>query len=574
MGVLKYLKSYSKDIFIVILTMFINVLGVLYIPRITVNLLDIGVINGDIPYIIKQGIFMLFVALGSSAFMVISVKYSTYVATAFAADIREAIFKKVQNISITQFEKIGSSSMIIRSTDDINQIQNLTRMGLRMMLRAPLMFLGGIIMALTTNKKLATVFLVSLPITLLLLGVFGRRLMPLMTKLRKGIDSINKIFRQRLSGIRVIRAFNKEKYEEEIFSQSNRDYIELFEMAGSYQAVFIASLNLIMNLTLVGIVFFGSRMILNSEMLPGELLGFIQYANNIMMSFLMLSMIFIQIPRAQAAINRVDEVLNLEEDVNYQGTKILEDITCIEFKNVCFKYPGSDKYTLKNISFYAEKGEVVGIIGATGSGKTTIANLLVRFYDIDEGQILINKVDIKEYEIHSLRENIGYTEQKASLISGTVTTNVAMGERTKPLLDMENALDIAQADFILEGEGGVEQTVAQRGRNFSGGQKQRISIARAIFKDPSLYLIDDSFSALDYKTERQLRKELYEKSSESVMIVITQRATVAAESDFILLLDNGEMIGKGTHEELKESSQEYREILISQDFQEEGDVVV
>lgn len=573
MGIFKYLKSYSKEIFIVILTLFINVLGVLYIPRITVKLLDIGVVNGDIPYIIKQGIFMLFVALVSSGFMVISVKYSTYVATAFAADIREAMFKKVQNISITQFEKIGSSSMIIRSTDDINQIQNLTRLGLRMMMRAPLMFIGGIIMALTTNKKLALVFLVSLPITLVILAIFATKLVPVMTKLRKAIDNINKVFRQRLSGIKVIRAFNKEKYEEKVFSQRNKDYIELFEMVGSYQAVFIASLNLIMNLTLVAIVFYGSKMILNSEMLPGELLGFIQYANNIMMSFLMLSMIFIQIPRAKAAINRINEVLFLEEDTNYQGTKILKDIDCIEFKNVCFKYPGSEKYTLKNISFYAQKGEVVGIIGATGSGKTTIANLLVRFYDVDEGQILINNVDIKEYEIHSLRENIGYTEQKASLISGTVTTNVAMGDKNKPLMEMENALDIAQADFILESDSGLEHTVAQRGRNFSGGQKQRISIARAIYKDPSLYLIDDSFSALDYKTEKQLRKELYGKSSETVMIVITQRATVAVESDFIILLDNGEMISKGTHEELKESSQEYREILESQDF-EEGDIVV
>lgn len=568
MKVFNYLKPYWKEIILVVITLFINVLGVLFIPRITVNIIDIGVTNGDVPYIIRQGALMLIVAFLSSLFMVISIRFSTKVATGFASDLREEMFRKVQNISITQFDELGTASMIVRSTDDITQIQNLTRMGLRMMLRAPLMFIGGIIMAVSTNPRLSLVFLVSLPITMVLIGIFGTKLIPIMNKLRISLDNINKIFRQRLTGIRVIRAFDREEYEQGVFSNYNKEYTGIYEITGKYQSIFVPTLGLIMSLTLVGIIFYGSRLIVAGQMQVGEILGFIQYANNIMMSFLMLSMIFLQIPRAQASIRRINEVLDMKEDIENKGTIVLEDIECIEFKNVCFKYPGSNNYSLKNVSFYANKGDVIGIIGATGSGKTTIANLLVRFYEVEEGQILINRRDIKEYDLHSLREQIGYTEQKADLIAGTVTSNVAMGEDNAYGMAIEDALEVAQACFVFERDAGLESSVEQRGRNFSGGQKQRISIARAIYKDPSLYLIDDSFSALDYKTEKELRARLYDRIEDSIMLVITQRATVAADSKFIILLDNGEMIGKGTHDELKEKSQEYREILESQDFEE------
>lgn len=568
MKVFNYLKPYWKEIIIVVITLFINVLGVLFIPRITVNIIDVGVANGDVPYIIRQGVVMLLVALLSSLFMVISIRYSTKVATGFASDLREVMFKKVQNISIAQFEKLGTPSMIVRSTDDITQIQNMTRMGLRMMLRAPLMFIGGVFMAITTNPRLSMVFLVSLPITMGLIAIFGTKLIPIMNKLRIGLDGINRVFRQRLTGIRVIRAFDREEYEQNVFSKYNKDYTDIYEITGRYQSVLAPGIRLIMSLTLVSIIYFGSLLILEGQMQVGEILGFIQYAQNIMMSFLMLSMIFLQIPRAQASLNRINEVLDLEEDIENTGKIILEDIECIEFKNVCFKYPDSNSYSLKDVSFFANKGDVIGIIGATGSGKTTIANLLVRFYEVEEGQILINRRDIKEYELQSLREQIGYAEQKADLIAGTVCTNVAMAGKKPHEMEIEDALEIAQAKFVFERESGLGSSVEQRGKNFSGGQKQRISIARAIYKDPSLYLIDDSFSALDYKTEKELREQLYETIEDKIMLVITQRATVAADSNFIILLENGEMIGKGTHDELKDKSKEYREILESQDFSE------
>lgn len=567
MKIFKHLKPYWFKIVIVIITLFLNVLGVLFIPRLTVSIIDYGVANGDIPYILRQGGIMLLVAFLSSLFMVISVKNSTEIAASFAADLRKLVFVKVQGISISQYEQFGAASLIVRSTDDITQVQTLTRMGLRMMLRAPLMFIGGIIMAISTNLELSMVFLASLPITMIAIGFFAVKLVPIVGRVRLGLDNINKIFRQRLNGIKVIRAFDKEIYEEGVFDKYNKEYTDVFDLAGRYQALFGPMLSFIMNITLVAIIYFGSRLIMTGSMRIGEIVGFLQYANSIMMSFLFLSMIFIQIPRAQASINRINDVLNLKEDILEDGDEILEDIQTLEFKNVCFKYPSSKNYALKDVSFKAKKGDIVGVIGSTGSGKTTLANLLVRFYDIDEGEILINGINIKNYDIHSLRDNIGYTEQKPSLIAGTVHDNVSMGMDQRDTLNMEDALEIAQADFILERETGIHSDVAQRGGNFSGGQKQRISIARAVYKNPSLYLIDDSFSALDYKTEKELRKKLYSEIKDNIMIVITQRATVAHDSDTIVLLNNGEMIGIGNHEELKEQSLEYREILESQDFE-------
>lgn len=567
MIIFRKLLAYWKEISIVIFSLFLNVIGILLIPRITVDIINKGVAKGDINFIIRQGGLMLLVAFLSSLFMVISVKYSTRVATSFASDLRSDLFQKVQKISIHQFEKIGAASLIVRTTDDIAQIQNVTKISLRLMLRAPLMFVGGIIMALSTNLRLSTVFLVSLPITMVGIWLFTSRMFPVSKKVRDSLDNINKTFRQRLTGIRVIRAFDKEIKEEEAFSKDNGEYTRLFKLTGDYVAIFGPSIGLIMNLTLVAILYFGSKLIIINMMQVGDLIGFIQYANNIMFSFLFISMLIAQIPRAMAAINRVVEVLNLEPEILNNGKELLGKIESLEFRNVSFSYPDSRACALKNISFKAKKGDVIGIIGSTGSGKTTLANLLVRFYEPTEGEILINNKNIKDYDIHSLREKIGYTEQKPSLIAGTISKNVKMGLDKNLDMELLDALSVAQADFVLDREEGLEAEVAQKGKNFSGGQKQRISIARAIYKKPELYLIDDSFSALDYKTERALRQELFQNTSGTIMLVITQRAAVVCQSDAIVLLDNGQMLDKGSHKELKERSLEYREILESQDFE-------
>lgn len=567
MKLFNYLKPYWKKIIIIVITLFLNVIGVLLIPRLTVQIIDVGVTNGDITYIIRQGAIMLLVAFLSSLFMVISAKISTDVAANFGADLREVTFTKAQTLSLSQFEKFGAASLIVRSTDDIKQVQNLVRMGLRMMLRAPLMFIGGIIMAISTNYRLAMVFLISLPLTLLAVFIFAKKLVPIATKVRIGLDNINKIFRQRLNGIRVIRAFDKEIYEESNFDTYNEEYTDVFDLSGRYMAVFSPTISFLMNMTLVGIIFYGSILVIRGSMLVGEIVGFLQYANNIMHSVLFIGMIFVQIPRAQASLNRINEILDIKPDIIRDGKLELSDIETLEFKDVCFKYPRSKNYSLKNVSFKANKGQVIGIIGSTGSGKTTLANLLVRFYDLTEGEILINGVSIKDYDIRSLRSQIGYTEQKPSLIAGKIDENIIMGlEENHERL--EKSLEISQAEFVLEDEEKEKGKVDQRGGNFSGGQKQRLSIARAIYKDPSLYLIDDSFSALDYRTEKNLRQDLYDEIQDKIMVIITQRATVTHDSDLIILLENGDMIGKGTHKELKESSKEYREILESQDFEE------
>lgn len=331
---LKNLKKYTKEIIIVVITLFLNVIGVLTLPRLTVGLIDVGVATGDFQFILKQGALMIVIALISSLMMVISAYYSTYVATGFSADTRDQVFKKVENISITQYEKIGASSLITRSTDDIAQIQQLVQMGLRMMLRAPFMFIGGIIMAMNTNMRLTIVFLIALPIITVVIGLFGARIFPLMVTLRKTLDNINKVFRERLSGIRVIRAFDKEDYEERDFSVANEDYITVFRNASKLEALFRPTLMLIMNLVLVGIIYYGSRLMLINQMEVGQMVGYIQYANNIMMSFMMLSMIFIQIPRSKASIERLTEVIDLPNDDVEEGGATLDRINSVEFKDV------------------------------------------------------------------------------------------------------------------------------------------------------------------------------------------------------------------------------------------------
>lgn len=569
MKLLKNLKKYTKEIIIVVITLFLNVIGVLTLPRLTVGLIDVGVATGDFQFILKQGALMIVIALISSLMMVISAYYSTYVATGFSADTRDQVFKKVENISITQYEKIGASSLITRSTDDIAQIQQLVQMGLRMMLRAPFMFIGGIIMAMNTNMRLTIVFLIALPIITVVIGLFGARIFPLMVTLRKTLDNINKVFRERLSGIRVIRAFDKEDYEERDFSVANEDYITVFRNASKLEALFRPTLMLIMNLVLVGIIYYGSRLMLINQMEVGQMVGYIQYANNIMMSFMMLSMIFIQIPRSKASIERLTEVIDLPNDDVEEGGATLDRINSVEFKDVCFRYDEAPIDAICGINFKISKGETLGIIGGTGSGKSTVANLLVRFYDTTRGEILVNGQNIESYDITSLRKNIGYVEQKTNLISGTISSNILMGRELNED-KLKKSLEVAQAEFAFNEKDGLDSEVAQRGKNFSGGQKQRLAIARAIYKDPSLYVIDDSFSALDFKTERALRSEFREIAKDAIKIIISQRASIIADSDKIMVLDKGKIVGYGTHEELKGTSTEYMDILESQDYEVSG----
>lgn len=569
MKLLKNLKKYTKEIIIVVITLFLNVIGVLTLPRLTVGLIDVGVATGDFQFILKQGALMIVIALISSLMMVISAYYSTYVATGFSADTRDQVFKKVENISITQYEKIGASSLITRSTDDIAQIQQLVQMGLRMMLRAPFMFIGGIIMAMNTNMRLTIVFLIALPIITVVIGLFGARIFPLMVTLRKTLDNINKVFRERLSGIRVIRAFDKEDYEERDFSVANEDYITVFRNASKLEALFRPTLMLVMNLVLVGIIYYGSRLMLINQMEVGQMVGYIQYANNIMMSFMMLSMIFIQIPRSKASIERLTEVIDLPNDDVEEGGATLDRINSVEFKDVCFRYDEAPIDAICGINFKISKGETLGIIGGTGSGKSTVANLLVRFYDTTRGEILVNGQNIESYDITSLRKNIGYVEQKTNLISGTISSNILMGRELNED-KLKKSLEVAQAEFAFNEKDGLDSEVAQRGKNFSGGQKQRLAIARAIYKDPSLYVIDDSFSALDFKTERALRSDFREIAKDAIKIIISQRASIIADSDKIMVLDKGKIVGYGTHEELKGTSTEYMDILESQDYEVSG----
>ena len=563
MKILEYLKPYIKEIIIVVATMFLNVLGTLFIPRLTSNIIDIGVPAGDISYILKQGMIMGISAIIAVISMVVSINYSTYTAVNMGGDIRRDMFIQFEKMSIDQLDSIGPSSLITRSTDDILQLQNLVRISLRMLLRGPLMLIGAVVMAYNTSRELSRLFIYFLPVLLLVMVLFGKKLYPLMIKTRKLLDSINREFRERLTGIKIIRAFDKEEYEEELFNSTNEKYTQVYKDTSKLGAIMRSIIPVLMNLLTLLLLYLGSLMIVEGQIGPGALIAFISYSMNVFFSFMMISMIFMQIPRAQASVTRINEVLDMEVEESIDEGVELEDIYKLEIKDLYFKYPGTRSCILQGVNFSVNKGDTLAIIGPTGSGKSTLARLLMGFYEPTDGNILINDRDISEYSLKSLRSQIGYAEQKAALISGTVGSNVTMGiEKSEELL--WESLSIAQAEFVEE----VSDEISQRGQNLSGGQQQRISIARSIYKEPSMYLIDDAFSALDYRTERKLRSELLEKEDGKINIIITQRAAVAETADEILVLDNGKVAGLGKHDDLIKESDVYRSILESQDYYE------
>lgn len=567
MEIFKGLKKYLPKIILTLVTLFINVLSVLYIPRLSVDLIDTGVASGDMDYIINTGLKMIIVTIIGSLSMVISARNSTFVAASFAADLRSDLFKKIENLSVYDFDKIGASSLIVRMTGDISKIQNLVRMGLRTMVRAPFMLVGALIMAYSTNSRLMLVFVALIFVIFIIFVISMRFIIPKVEKMRTQYEIITANFRERLTGVRVIRAFSNENLEEEKFNKINKDYSDIILSLGNVLSVFEPLIHLMFNMTYVAIIYFGSKFIFSDNMKPGEIIGFIQYSASVMAATMMLTSIFQNISTTLISVNRVNEILDLEDGFTKKsiGEK-LEKIESIEFNDVCFKYPDSKLNALEDINFKLNKNDRVGIIGSTGSGKTTLTHLILGLYHATSGEILINNKNINSYDIRSVREKIALMEQKPYIISGDVKKNITMGATNIDNDKLDEALKLSKSNFIIESEKGAEEEVNQKGTNFSGGQKQRISIARAIYKDPEVFIIDDSFSALDYKTERELRDDLLEKYNDRMIIMITQRARVIYNFDMILVMDEGKIVDRGTHDYLKEHSKVYREILESQDF--------
>lgn len=543
----------------------------LSLPNLTSNLINNGVAKGNVGYIWQIGLQMLGLTLVGIFAAAGNVYFASTQAQKMGARLRGKIFKKVLSFGNYEMDKFGSSSLITRTTNDVMQIQNVTIMMLRMMIMAPLMLIGASVMAYFNEKRLTSIFLVSIPILLIAIGCAMYFAVPLFQKLQKQIDRINLIFREGLTGVRVIRAFRQDKFEQERFDRANKDYIETGIKVFSIVSLMFPIMTLVLNVTNMGIIWFGARLIANHEMQVGNLVAFMTYASMILFSFMMLSMIFVLIPRAEVAAKRINAVLEIENSINDAESEIGRDSdkiqASLEFKNVSFRYRGAEDLALDNLSVDVKAGETLAIIGGTGSGKSTLINLIPRLYDVNSGEVLVDGNDVRKYSLHDLHDKVAFVQQKAVLFKGTIRSNLLIGNPEATEEDMWKALEIAQAkDFISDLPDGLDAVVEQGGDNFSGGQKQRLAIARAIIKPASIYVFDDSFSALDFKTDAKLRLALRqdERISKAIIVIVAQRISTVTGADHIVVLDEGKVVGQGTHKELLADNTTYQEIVESQ----------
>ena len=543
----------------------------LSLPNLTSNLINNGVAKGNVGYIWQIGLQMLGLTLVGIFAAAGNVYFASTQAQKMGARLRGKIFKKVLSFGNYEMDKFGSSSLITRTTNDVMQIQNVTIMMLRMMIMAPLMLIGASIMAYFNEKRLTSIFLVSIPILLIAIGCAMYFAVPLFQKLQKQIDRINLIFREGLTGVRVIRAFRQDKFEQERFDRANKDYTETGIKVFSIVSLMFPIMTLVLNVTNMGIIWFGAKLIANHEMQVGNLVAFMTYASMILFSFMMLSMIFVLVPRAEAAAKRINAVLEIENSINDAESEIGRDSdkiqASLEFKNVSFRYRGAEDLALDNLSVDVKGGETLAIIGGTGSGKSTLINLIPRLYDVNSGEVLVDGNDVRKYSLHDLHDKVAFVQQKAVLFKGTIRSNLLIGNPEATEEDMWKALEIAQAkDFISDLPDGLDAVVEQGGDNFSGGQKQRLAIARAIIKPASIYVFDDSFSALDFKTDAKLRLALRqdERISKAIIVIVAQRISTVTGADHIVVLDEGKVVGQGTHKELLADNTTYQEIVESQ----------
>lgn len=548
----------------------VQIAGDLLLPNITSDIINNGIAKNNIGYIWNSGLKMLLVSLVGLIGAGVNVFFAATQAQKVGNKLRSDLFRKISFMSNYEFEKFGEASLITRTTNDVIQIQNVIVMILRMMLMSPIMLVGAGFMAYQKQSELTAVFLVALPLLAVFVGIIMFFAVPLFKGLQKKIDRINLVFREGLTGVRVIRAFNQDQFEQDRFTDANHDYMKTGIKVFTIVSFMIPVMTLLMSGTNIGIVWYGAHLIANQTMQVGNLVAFMTYATQILMSFMMLSMVFVSIPRASASAARINEVLNSENSVKDQANveNMVEDSTAtLAYNNVKFRYPGAERLSIDNANFEAKAGDTVAVIGGTGSGKTTLISLLPRLFDPESGSIELNGVDIKKLSQFNLHEQVAFAQQKAVLFKGTIRENMRYGNENATDEEIWHALEVAQStEFIKRDGDGLDTFVEQNGDNFSGGQKQRLSIARTLVKKAKVYVFDDSFSALDFKTDANLRKALREdpEIQKSIVIIVAQRIATVADADLILVLENGKVVGQGTHAELKQTNKTYREIIESQ----------
>ena len=562
----KGLKPYWTLVIGVLVLVFISTMTDLELPDLMSDIVDTGIVQGDVSYILGRGGVMLLVALLGTVCTILTSYLSSKIGMGFSRDLRKKVFEKVESFSLTEINEVGTASLITRTTNDINQVQMVVIMMMRMMLSAPLMIVGALIMALGKDVELSKVILVVIPIIIVTIAIIAKFTLPMFQKMQNKIDKLNLVVRENLTGIRVIRVFNKVEAEQERFNQASLEVSRIATMANRLMGALMPLMMLILNLSIIAVIWFGGIRINDGDLMVGDLMAFIQYLTQVMFSLLMLTMMFVLIPRAQASAARINEVLEMESPIQEPKEAIQPQLKgYVEFKNVSFGYEGAEEYAISNISFVAKPGEVTAIIGGTGSGKSSILNMIPRFYDAAKGEVLVDGVNVRDMNQQELRSKIGYVPQKAVLFTGTIRDNILYGKEDATDEEVRHALDIAQAtDFVSKMKEGIESPISQGGTNVSGGQKQRLSIARAIVRKPEIYLFDDSFSALDFKTDAQLRAALKKETKDSTVIIVAQRVSTVMDATRILVMDEGHVVGMGTHEELLQTNEIYQQIVESQ----------
>ncbi|MBF9070317.1 ABC transporter ATP-binding protein [Streptacidiphilus fuscans] len=568
-----HLRPYSRPITLLVLLQLVQTIATLYLPTLNADIIDNGVVKGDTGYILQTGGVMIGVTLAQVVCAIGAVYFGARTAMALGRDMRASVFNRVQEFSTREVGQFGAPSLITRSTNDVQQVQMLVLMTFTLMVSAPIMCVGGIIMALNQDVQLSTLLVAIVPILGVMIGIIVSRMRPLFRSMQERIDTVNRVLREQISGLRVIRAFVKDTHERDRFQAANDDLTDVGLRVGRLMALMFPLVMMVVNLSSVAVMWFGAHRIDSGGMQIGALTAFLSYLMQILMSVMMATFMFMMVPRAEVCAERIQEVLDTDTTVVPPSSPVreLSRHGFLELRGAEFRYPGAEASVLRDVTFTARPGETTAIIGSTGAGKTTLLNLIPRLSDATDGSVFVDGVDVRELDPALLARTIGLVPQKPYLFTGTVASNLRYGNPDATDEDLWAALETAQAkDFVSELAEGLNAPIAQGGTNVSGGQRQRLAIARALVRRPEIYLFDDSFSALDYATDARLRAALSQETSEATVVIVAQRVSTIRDADRIIVLDEGAVVGEGTHHELMDDNETYREIVLSQLTEEEA----